>query len=104
VIPMTEDMRALLAVYADATEPLDWWDVVLAHTRSWGRFRRSKYKQRLQRRDELAAAAMALLRQGLLLELPDGEADRCVITKAGRLVAAGRNVQDDNHKTEGTKQ
>lgn len=87
---LTDDQREILAAFAAATEPVDWYDIVLQLApepgMTWGnpRGQRQDYRAWLRRRDHLTAEAMLLFRDGLLLEFPDGPVDMTVITDAGR--------------------
>ena len=82
---LSDDERAILAVFAEASEPLDWGDVVesLLPPRPRGPRRGGKRAWRL-RWEEMVRAAMTLYKAGLLAELPTGPADMTVITDAGR--------------------
>ena len=82
---LSDDERAILTVFADATEPLDWGDVVesLLPSRPRGPRRGGKRTWRL-RWEEMVRAAMTLYKAGLLAELPTGPADMTTITDAGR--------------------
>lgn len=82
---LSDDERAILAVFAEATEPLDWGDVVksLLPPRPRGPRRGGKRTWRL-RWEEMVRAAMTLYKAGLLAELPTGPTDITVITDAGR--------------------
>ena len=82
---LSDDERVILAVFAEATEPLDWGDVVesLLPPRPRGPRRGGKRTWRL-RWEEMVRAAMTLYKAGLLAELPTGPADMTVITDAGR--------------------
>ena len=82
---LSSDERAILTVYAEATEPLDWGNVVESLLPPRSRWpRRGGKRVWAQRWEELVRAAMALYKAGLLAELPDGPADMTVITDAGR--------------------
>src|SRR5205823_890172 len=83
--PMSDDERAILAVYAGATEPLDWRDVVesLLPRRPRGP-RRGGKRAWAQRWEQMMLAAQALFKAGLLADRPEGPADMTAITEAGR--------------------
>lgn len=85
--PLSAGERAILTVYAEATEPLDWGDMVeslLPPRPRWPR--RGGKRAWAQRWEELVRAAMALYKARLLAEMPDGPAGMTVITEAGREV------------------
>lgn len=83
--PITADERAILAVFAEAAEPLDWSNAVesLLPPRPRGP-RRGGKRAWTMRWEEMVRAAMTLYKAGLLAELPTGSADMTVITDAGR--------------------
>lgn len=104
---MPADERAILAVYAEATKPLDWGDVVESLLPPRPRARKRPFFWRTEeaslpprpsrsrrgsryawdlRWEEMVRAAMALYKAGLLAEMPDGPADMTVITEVGREV------------------
>lgn len=82
---LSDDERAILAVFAEAAEPLGWGDVVesLLPPRPRGPRRGGKRTWAL-RWEEMVRTAMELYKAGLLAELPTGPADMTVITDAGR--------------------
>lgn len=82
---LSDNERAILAVFADAAELLDWGNVVelLLPSRPRGPRRGGKRTWRL-RWEEMVRAAMALYKAGLLAELSTGPADMTTITDAGR--------------------
>ena len=82
---LSDDERAILGVFAEATEPLDWGDVVesLLPPRPRGPRRGGKRTWRL-RWEEMVRTAMKLFKAGLLAEVPTGPADMTTITDAGR--------------------
>lgn len=83
--PLSADERTVLAVFAEATEPLDWGDVVESLLPSRPRWpRRGGKRAWAQRWEALVRATMALYKAGLLAEMPDDPADMTMITDAGR--------------------
>lgn len=88
---LTEDARRLLAAFAAATEPIDWYDAVLQIAEEPKNVTLD-YGSWVRRRDHLTAETMLLFRDGLLAEVEDAAVDMCVITQAGReaMVAAGK--------------
>lgn len=82
---LTADERAILAVFAEATEPLDWGGVVESLLPPRPRWPRQGGKRAWALRwEQMVRAAMMLYKAGLLAELPIGPADMTVITDAGR--------------------
>lgn len=88
---LSEDARRLLAAFAAATGPLDWYDAVLQIAEE-SKTSVPNYASWVARRDHLTAEVMLLMRDGLLAEVEDAAVDMCVITEAGReaMVAAGK--------------
>lgn len=87
---LSPDARRILAVFAAATEPIDWYDVVLSLAAEPPRLNLSQHEWQ-RRKDHLTAELMLLFRDGLLLEPEDGPVDMTVITEAGReALAAGK--------------
>jgi len=90
VTALSADERAILGAYAEASEPLDWGEVVESLLPPRPRGPRHGGKRRwADRWDEMVQATMELFKAGLLHELsveelPDGPADMTVITDAGR--------------------
>lgn len=79
---LSEDARRLLAAFAAATDPTDWYDVVLRLAPE-PRSQVQGYGAWLARRDRLVAEVMLLFRDGMLVEVEDA-VDMTVITQAGR--------------------
>lgn len=80
---LTPDARRILAVFAAATVPLDWYDAVLQIAEE-SKISVSNYASWVVRRDHLTAEVMLLMRDGMLAEVEDAAVDMCVITEAGR--------------------
>ena len=108
MIYMTEDMHALLAVYADAAEPLGMFaaiDAVLPPAVRAGGVA-SASRSAPDRWVELIHAAVGLWQQWCIQAVEVGSGlqdDAFEITSVGRRIVAGRNVQDGSHGTEGTE-
>lgn len=84
---LTPDARLLLAAFAEANGPVDWWDLIerlAPETEDFQAGWTRPYKAWLHRRNHLEAEVMLLLRDELLVELPNGPEDAAVITAAGR--------------------
>lgn len=84
---LTIHQREVLTAFADATEPLDVYDVVESLLPKepqigWGGSGRREYQAWLRRRNVLHKAANLLWVDGLLAEAPDGQS--LVVTEAGR--------------------
>lgn len=99
VTPLSADERAILAVFADAAEPLDWWDVIASLLPAeppggWGDTRSPEYRAWNALRDARTKVTMGLYKAGRLVELPDGPVDMSVITDAGREALAADNRED----------
>lgn len=91
---LSADERAVLAVLAEVTEPLDWGDVVeslLPPKPSWPRY--GGKRAWVARWEKLVKATMGLYKAGLVAELPTGPPDMTVITDAGRAALAAGPAQ-----------
>lgn len=85
---LPEDGRLILAAFAEANGPLDWWDVLsrLAPEPKprLGFVRKAEYKAWLDRHNTLIWAEIRLFSDGMLSHLPAPESNMTAITDVGR--------------------